>query len=87
MSSQSVATFQGQRITIGQSNDSVEERLGSADWAATSYRMKMGKFFTGYTAGRYTIEWGYWGNPKSLVLWLDNGTVYAIWLVETSRLR
>ena len=87
VSSQSTAMFRGQRIVIGQSNDAVEERLGSPDWAAMNYRMEMAKHFTGYAYGPYTVEWGYRDNPKSLVLWFEHGTLYVIWLIETNRLK
>jgi len=86
MPSQSSANFRGQRITIGQSNDSVENKLGSPDWAAMNYSMKMASKFTGLIWGPRTIEWGYSDRPKSLVLWHEYGSILAIWLVDTNQL-
>ena len=87
MASQTTAVFRGKRIVVGQSNDSVEKQLGLPDWVATPWGMKMEMFLTGITPGTQTIEWGYWGSSKTLVLWLDYGMVRALWMVETSKLK
>jgi len=87
MPGQTVANFRGKRIVVGQSNDSVQEQLGTPDWAAMNYRMVMAGHFTGWTYSSKTIEWVYWDNPKSLVLWFEHGTIYVIWHVETKKIR
>lgn len=90
-SAQATATFRNQHIVVGQSNDSIERLLGQPDWAV-SYRihpgsLKVRKIDPWISPGIFTIEWGYWDNPKSLLLWLEGDAVQAIWLVETSRIK
>jgi len=79
----SITNWKGQRIFVGQSNDSVERSLGPPDKAGRPFQQ------IGQTAspGMYTIEWIYWGHPESLRLWFDSGELVAIWMTKTSEIR
>lgn len=88
---QTTATFRGQHIVVGQSSDSIENLLGQPDWACSAriapFSLKVKKIDPWVNYGPYTIEWGYWGDPDSLLLWLEGNAVQAIWLVKSSRLK
>ena len=88
---QTSVIFRDQRIVVGQSTDSIENLLGQPDSAVSarfgSSTMKVSKIDPWITRGLYTIEWVYWDNPKSLLLWLEGNAVQGIWLVETSRIK
>ena len=88
---QSAATFRNQRISVGQSTDSVEKLLGQPDLANSArlnpWNLKVSKIDPWISAGRFTIEWVYWDNPNSLLLWLEGNAVQGIWLAETSRIK
>ena len=88
---QSHVTFRDQRIVVGQSNDSIEKLIGQPDWAISArlrpYSLKVKKIDMWISPGPYTIEWGYWDNPNTLMLWLEGNAVQGIWLVETYRIK
>ena len=90
---QTSARFRGQMISVGQSTDSIENLLGQPD-EATSARfdpfwsnMKVLKIDSWIRPGNYTIEWVYWDDPQSLLLWLEGNSVQGIWLADTNRIR
>lgn len=88
---QSSVTFRNKTISVGQSTDSVENLLGQPDLANSArlnyWNMKVSKIDPWISAGRFTIEWVYWDNPKTLLLWLEGNAVQGIWLAETSRIK
>jgi len=88
---QSRVIFRDKTIAVGQSNDSVESLLGQPDWAVNarldSSSLKVKKIDPWIYPGRFTIEWVYWDNPESLLLWLEGNAVQGIWLAETSRIK
>jgi hypothetical protein len=88
-SAQTITTFRGKTIFAGQSNDSVEKALGQPDWALNAqirkYDFKANKIDFGIYPGSITIEWGYWDQPKTLIIWLEGNSVRAIWLADTSK--
>ena len=88
---QSTVTFRDQKIVVGQSSDSVERLLGQPDLANSArlnyWNLKVSKIDPWISPGRFTIEWVYWDNPESLLLWLEGNAVQGIWLAETSRIK
>ncbi len=88
---QSTVTFRDQKIVVGQSTDSIEKLLGQPDLATSArlrpWHLKVKKIDPWIIEGRYTIEWVYWDNPESLLLWLEGNAVQGIWLAETKRLK
>ena len=88
---QSTVFFRDQRISVGQSSDSVERLLGQPDLANSArlnpWNMKVSKIDPWISSGRFTIEWVYWDYPDSLLLWLEGNAVQGIWLAETSRIK
>lgn len=79
----SMTNWKGQRIFVGQSNDSVERLLGPPDRAGRPFQ-QIGQLAA---PGMYTIEWIYWGQPESLRLWFDFGELRVIWLTDTNEIR
>jgi len=88
---QSTVTFRDQKIVVGQSTDSIEKLLGQPDLATSArincWNLKVSKIDPWVSFGRFTIEWVYWDNPESLLLWLEGNAVQGIWLAETKRLK
>lgn len=89
------ANFQGQRIFLGQSNDSIEKILGNPDIVTSTTGAGMMLFDSRLCAQKIdpwfrrsdyiiTIEWIYLDEPQSLIIWFMRGTVQALWLVDTT---
>lgn len=76
--------FQGHRVTIGQSTASIESLLGHPDRISNRPWLRVYKIGSWVFPGYQTLEWVYFGETYSLVLWFDTDEVQIIWLAETS---